>query len=171
MRSERMTCQMRHTLRVSRLWKILLKTLYAVPSSARLLLPSVLLFGSVEATQAQTERLLYSFAGSPDGAGPYASLVRHNGVFYGTTRSGGTFGDGTVFKVTIKGKETVLHSFSGGADGSFPYGSLVFDKLGNLYGTTSGGGTFNNGTVFEITSSDTEAVLYAFKGGADGSNP
>jgi uncharacterized repeat protein (TIGR03803 family) len=172
MRSERMTCQMRHTLRVSRLWKILLKTLFAVPLSARFfILPSVLLFGSVEAMQAQTEHLLYSFAGNPDGAVPYASLVRHNGIFYGTTVSGGTFGDGTVFKVTITGKETVLHSFSGGADGSFPYGSLVFDKLGNLYGTTSGGGTFNSGTVFEITSSGTEAVLYAFTGGADGSTP
>jgi len=120
MRSERITCQMRHTLRVSRLWKILLKTLFAAPLIARFfILPFILLFGPVEATEAQTEHLLYSFAGNPDGAGPYASLVRHSGVFYGTTFSGGTFGDGTVFKVTTTGKETVLHSFSGGADG-FP---------------------------------------------------
>src|SRR4030088_972781 len=151
MRSERMTCQMRHTLGVSRLGEILLKTLFAAPSSARFfILPSVLLFGCVEATQAQTERLLYSFAGNPDGDGPYASLVRHNGIFYGTTRSGGTFGHGTVFEITTKGKEKVLHSFSGGADGALPLGSLVFDKLGNLYGTTAGGGILDNGTVFEI---------------------
>ncbi len=59
MRSKRIICPMRHTLRLSRLWKILLKTLFAVPLSARFfILPSVLLFGSVEAMQAQTEHLL-----------------------------------------------------------------------------------------------------------------
>ena len=94
--------------------------------------------------------MLYSFAGSPDGAGPYASLVRHNGVFYGTTRSGGTFGDGTVFKVTIKGKETVLHSFTGGTDGFNPDAALVLGTGNTLYGTTILGGATNLGTVFKM---------------------
>jgi uncharacterized repeat protein (TIGR03803 family) len=173
MPSERMTCNMRRSLEVSRpYWQVFLTAFSHTPSSVRsLILIPVVLLGSVYATQALTENLLYSFAGNPDGAGPYASLVRHSGILYGTTVSGGTFGDGTVFEVTTKGKEKVLHSFSGGADGTLPYGSLVFDKLGNLYGTTAGGGTLDNGTVFEISSSGVKTTRYAFAGGTDGSRP
>ncbi len=104
-----------------------------------------------------TERVLLSFNGS-DGAYPEGSLVRFGSSadLYGTTSNGGVNGAGTVFKMTpTQGGnwvETVLHNFSpGDSDGNFPQGNLMFDSSGNLYGATPLGGTFNSGTVFEIT--------------------
>ena len=57
--------------------------------------------------------------------------------------------------------ETVLYSFAGGTDGAHPAG-LVMDASGNLYGTTSGGGTSGLGTVFKITPTSTESMLHSF---------
>jgi uncharacterized repeat protein (TIGR03803 family) len=71
-------------------------------------------------------------------------------------------------------QERVLYSFSGGADGGNPVAKLIFDKGGNLYGTTSNGGAYNAGTVFMLKPSlgrSTETVLYSFTGGADGGYP
>lgn len=65
----------------------------------------------------------------------------------------------------------LLHSFNG-KQGENPFGSgLVRDSAGNLYGTTKVGGAANAGVVFKLSKSGKEAVLYTFKGGADGSNP
>jgi uncharacterized repeat protein (TIGR03803 family) len=108
-----------------------------------------------------------------DGAGPYAGLVLdNNGNLYGTTTYGGasgvsgcSAGCGVVFKVTPKGKETVLHAFclrNGCADGAFPYAGLTLDQNGNLYGTTDQGGHKGRGTVFKVTPSGKEFVLYSF---------
>jgi uncharacterized repeat protein (TIGR03803 family) len=104
-----------------------------------------------------TERVLLSFNGS-DGASPQGSLVRFGSSanLYGTTSNGGVNGAGAVFEMTpTQGgnwTETVLHNFSAtGGDGTYPQGSLLFDSAGNLYGATSLGGTYNSGTVFEIT--------------------
>jgi uncharacterized repeat protein (TIGR03803 family) len=59
-----------------------------------------------------------------------------------------------VYKLDKAGKETVLYNFSGGADGAFPYGGLIRDSAGNLYGTTTSGGSapsFNGcGVVFKL---------------------
>jgi uncharacterized repeat protein (TIGR03803 family) len=125
------------------------------------------------AAWAQKESVLYSFAGSPDGANPYYAGVVFDikGNLYGTTVSGGATGAGTVFKVTPSGKETVLYSFAGGTDGSSPYPGVILDTKGNVYGTTNAGGAFNAGTVFKVTPSGKETVLYSFTGGADGSGP
>jgi len=76
-----------------------------------------------------------------------------------------------VFKIDRLGNQTTLYGFKGGADGKLPIGSLVRDKDGNLYGETERGGTFNSGTVFELTASGSEIVLYTFTGGADGGSP
>lgn len=71
-------------------------------------------------------------------------------------------------------KEKVLYSFNG-ADGAYPQASLILDNAGNLYGTTSGGGAYNEGTVFELMRKAgggwTERILHSFKGGADGAYP
>ena len=59
----------------------------------------------------------------------------------------------------------MLHNFNGN-DGSKPWDSLILDAAGNLYGTTSGGGTYSDGTVFELSPSDggwTETVLHSFQ--------
>jgi uncharacterized repeat protein (TIGR03803 family) len=103
------------------------------------------------------------------------------GDLYGTTTDGdgsgcGGTGCGTVFKIASDGTETVLHAFTGGKDGAVPFASLIMDKKGNLYGTTviGGGGTACSegcGTVFKLSHTGTETVLYSFTGGSDGGYP
>ena len=97
-----------------------------------------------------TEKVLHSFGSGSDGSTPQASLIDGKGTLYGTTSSGGTYGDGTVFSISTTGKEKVLHSFGSGSDGSTPQASLVYVN-GTLYGTTSRGGTYGHGTVFALT--------------------
>lgn len=124
------------------------------------------------------ETLLHSFTGYPsDGDGPVARLVNVNGTFYGTTFTGGSSGNGTVFRITADGKEKVLYSFAGGSDGSQPYAGVV-EVNGTLYGTTvSGGGGCPKsnrdgcGTVFSISTTGDEKVLHSFTGGSDGAYP
>ncbi len=102
-----------------------------------------------------------------DGQTPYAGLIQgSDGNFYGTTYFGGANGFGTVFKVTPSGTETVLYSFAGGSDGEHPYAGVIQGSDGNFYGTTYQGGTGGYGTVFKLTPSGTETVLYTFAGGS-----
>ena len=124
------------------------------------------------------ERVLYSFKGGADGSSPYSGLIDVNGALYGTA-GGGVNDQGTVFKVSTSGTETVLYSFKGETDGSFPFGGLI-NVNGTLYGTTIYGGanslnccSISNiaGTVFAVSTSGAERVLYSFKGGTDGSFP
>lgn len=124
------------------------------------------------------QTVLYSFHGS-DGRGPGAGVIRdEKGNLYGTTNFGGQnnlcppYGCGTVFKLDPLNKLTVLHSFTGGAnDGWFVVTGVVQDSKGNLFGTTSGGGTWNMGTIYEITNGGEEKVLYNFSGPPDGATP
>jgi uncharacterized repeat protein (TIGR03803 family) len=124
-----------------------------------------------------TEKVLYRFTGD-DGSNPNSTLLRDaHGNLYGTTLRGGAFGFGTVFVVASDGTERVLYSFAGGTDGTFPAGGLVRDGNGNFYATTGGGGdpSCSNGdgcgTVFKLTRSGTETILYHFAGGDDGQAP
>lgn len=130
-----------------------------------------------------TETVIYRFTGGGDGANPqYGNVVFDAaGNLYGTTGTGGAFGVGTVYELMPSNggwTENVLYSFSGGTDGSQPWGGVVFDKAGNLYGTTYLGGAgcngFGCGTIFELTPSGTgwtEKILYIFQGRGDGGNP
>jgi uncharacterized repeat protein (TIGR03803 family) len=108
---------------------------------------------------------LHSFNGT-DGAEPLAGVVQAgNGAFYGTTYQGGSKGDGTVFKITASGAFTTLHSFcsqTNCTDGLNPFAPLVLGTDGNLYGTTLGGGTHDDGTVFKITPSGALTILHSF---------
>jgi uncharacterized repeat protein (TIGR03803 family) len=118
-----------------------------------------------ELTAKGTEKVLYSFGSqSGDGTIPAAGLTfDKEGNLYGTTSTGGDFGDGTVFELTLAGTEKVLYSFGSQAgDGAWPQGGLIFDKKGNLYGTTAGGGAYGDGTVFELTAAGAEKILYSF---------
>jgi uncharacterized repeat protein (TIGR03803 family) len=117
------------------------------------------------------ETVLYSFCSAQncvDGAYPMGSVILDPmGNLYGTTTASGANGYGVVFELSPVGTswtETVLYSFKGGADGAYPQTSLIMDPAGNLYGTTTGGGTGpSGGTVFELSPSGggwTEQVIY-----------
>jgi uncharacterized repeat protein (TIGR03803 family) len=98
--------------------------------------------------------VLHSFGSGTDGTEPYAAPVLDStGNIYGTTWEGGgaVCSCGTAFKITPKGKESLLYSFRGGRDGASPMAPLMVDASGNIYGTTTGGGGYDAGTVFEIT--------------------
>ncbi len=123
--------------------------------------------------QLDNETLLASIGGHPNGA-----LLANRGALYGVTYSGGTYGNGSVFKLAAGNTDTI-YSFKGGAgDGAFPYGALIADKKGDLFGTTGGGGTgyhsFGLGTVYELIPSGggyTERILHEFKGDKFGAVP
>jgi len=135
-------------------------------------------------THAATEKLLYSFdANNKGGKDPYTALISDTaGNLYGTTLLGGAFGYGAVFEVVKPPggggwTQKILHSFdNNGKDGYRPYAGMVFDGNGHLYGTTNQGGTYNGGTVFELSPRTgggwTEKILHSFNNnGADGYDP
>ena len=103
---------------------------------------------------------LYNFcslSACADGDFPNGPLVQGtDGNFYGTTPTGGAFNphQGTLFEITPRGALTTLYTFcrlTGCADGAGPGAGLMQDTNGTFYGTTSGGGTSNDGTVFSMS--------------------
>ena len=121
---------------------------------------------------AQTFSVIHNFTGGNDGGGPLSGFVSDGaGNLYGTTNSGGPTNHGLVYRLNKNGLETVMYNFKDGSDGAYPDGGLVRDKMGNLYGTTTGGGVSNAGTVFEVAGVGKERVLYSFTGAADGADP
>jgi len=143
-----------------------------------MLLPVLFSLSSIPALSA--EDILYAFQGGDDGLGPVGRLIMDSaGDLYGITNGGGGgtgceggFGCGTIFKLAPDGTESVKYAFAGGSDGAGPDGGLIADGVGDFYGTTSGGGNANDGTVFEFSAGGAESILYAFKGGtSDGIEP
>jgi len=127
-----------------------------------------------EITAARKFTTLYSFCSQKrcgDGSGPYAGLVQaSDGSFYGTTRDGGAYGHGTLFRITAVGKLTTLYSFCSQkncADGAEPYAGVIQATDGNFYGVTSKGGANNWGTIFRITRSGELTTLHSFCSLAD----
>jgi uncharacterized repeat protein (TIGR03803 family) len=133
----------------------------------------------------QKTQVLLNFktSSSPGGSGPQGNLViDHAGNLYGTTfyggigsgddcSDGGTYGCGTAFELTKKKSgawsETVLRNFGDIGDGAGPAAGLISDSVGNLYGTTVGGGAYGCGTVFELLPASgraawTENILHSF---------
>lgn len=117
-----------------------------------------------------SEKVIHAF-NTKDGSVPNGGLVfdRANNL-YGVTQGGGAKSAGVVFKLTPSTKGwaiSILHNFTGGADGGNPFAErLILDSSGRVYGTTQGGGQFNGGTVFRLTSTATgqwsDRVLYNF---------
>src|ERR1700722_12440223 len=147
------------------------------------------------------EKVLYSFQGGTDGSTPAGGVVfDKQGNLYGATQQGGgtncspMAACGTVYQLSPPAKqgdpwtETLLHVFKGkqSNDGEFPSGGVIADAAGNIYGTSSYGGSGDCvllgikggcGTVFELSPPQTKGgqwtytILYSFKGGKDGYLP
>jgi uncharacterized repeat protein (TIGR03803 family) len=125
-----------------------------------------------QSVQAQTYQVIHSFTGGADGGNPYAGLtIDKAGNLYGTTPS-------SVFRLSNKGSGWTFSPLYTG-DGS--EARVIFGPDGTLYGTTTGGGSEGDGTVFNLRPSPkvcktslcpwTETVLYSFGGGTDGAEP
>src|ERR1044071_5108562 len=115
---------------------------------------------------------LYIFTGGNDGGNPYGGLVLSGNVLYGTTQSGGSSGNGTVFAVNTNGTGfTNLHSLDGYKDGARPFAGLVISN-NTLYGTAYIGGDSTNGTLFKVNSDSTSfTILHTFTEFPDGGLP
>ena len=119
---------------------------------------------------------IYEFKGQPDGGFPYGGLALDNsGNLFGTTYYGGANGLGAVYRLARKSgvwSEKVLYSFQGGNDGEGSIGNLVIDSGGNLFGTTSDGGSAGDGVIFELSPAFgtkwKETVAHSFQGPPDG---
>jgi uncharacterized repeat protein (TIGR03803 family) len=122
-------------------------------------------------TAGGTLTTLLGFNDGADGGNPNSALIQAtNGNLYGTDVNGGTHGDGAIFEMTPAGALTTLYDFDF-TDGWDPQNApLVQATDGNLYGTTGGGGTSSNGTVFRITPGGEFTSLHSFNG-SDGSGP
>ncbi len=123
---------------------------------------------------------LYTFNDWAYGAAPNGGVIRDaEGNIYGMTFRGGDlnnciysqgYGCGVLYTVSPTGLETVLHAFAGPPDGALPFAGLLQEATGNLYGTTSRGGTAGYGTVFKMDKHGKMRILHNFAG-PDGSTP
>lgn len=128
------------------------------------------------------QTVLHTFTGSPDGFNPWVEnlIFDQSGNIYGTTTNGGEYGGGTAFELIPSGggeyTESILHNFGNDHDAAYPFAGLVFDKAGNLYGTTGNGGTgrgcdYGCGTAYQLVPSGggwLENVLINFDLGSAG---
>jgi uncharacterized repeat protein (TIGR03803 family) len=121
-------------------------------------------YGTVFMISSNQPTTLHSFQGGSDGANPSADLsyVKTSATFYGTTQTGGEHGLGTVFEITPSGTESVLYSFKGGPTDGYTPVSGLYNSGGTFYGTTELGGKHNKGTVYAVSLSGQENVIYSF---------
>jgi uncharacterized repeat protein (TIGR03803 family) len=122
-----------------------------------------------------TFSVVHTFAGGTDGFAPQAGVIDVGGYLYGTTMFGGSSGNGngTVFKVSPStGENIVIHKFI--SNGAQPMAALL-DVGGVLYGTTFGGGAYQNGTIFKMAPAGKDyGVAHSFGGPvspSDGASP
>ena len=166
-----------------------------LPDTGLLLDPSTgTLYGATEAGGAESYGAVYALAGlgysgyslaysfpgrrslRADGNPPSQTLVRDTaGNLYGTGSD--NLGQGTIFELSPNEQggwaETILYRFSNYVDGEEPFGGLTIDSAGNLYGATYGGGLYQFGVIYKLAPTSngswTYNVIYAFRGGNDGS--
>ena len=135
-----------------------------------------------------SESVLHTFAGGNEACGTSNLVMDVQGNLYGASEGGGAKNSGAVYELsppssgTGAWNETVIYTFTGGTGGLYPLAPLAIDPSGNLYGTTTYGGSVPGcgsagcGMVFELSPPSgggawTEKTLYTFTGGNDGGNP
>lgn len=113
-----------------------------------------------------------SFSSSADGGSPNGGLVQDNdGAFYGITRSGGSKGGGTIYKLTTANAYSVIHPLDYNNEGNSSSAALVKGNDGSLYAMTTYGGSYNYGILFKTTTTGTFTILNSFNGAAKGNIP
>jgi len=135
-----------------------------------------------KATPAQGQwvvQTLWSFSCFNDGKNPHGGVTLDGaGNIYGTTVAGGSGGIcdgdgcGVVFRLGHGGAMRTIYNFTGQLDGFGPGGRVVFDRSGNLYGTTPDGGKNGMGVVYQLSFRQNhwkQTVIHAFTGRNDGS--
>ena len=125
-------------------------------------------------TPSGTEAGLYSFAKTgTNGQTPYAGLIQGtDGNFYGTTYSAAPMASARSSRSRRAVPRRCCTPSPGAGDGEHPYAGVIQGSDGNFYGTTYQGGSGGYGTVFKLSPSGTETVLYTFAGGTvDGATP
>ncbi|HTQ58343.1 MAG TPA: choice-of-anchor tandem repeat GloVer-containing protein [Bryobacteraceae bacterium] len=146
----------------------------------RIVFVALALYTAAVALDAQTYTVysLCTQTGCPDGSLLHGPLVQAtNGGLYGTGQGGGTYGSGTVFRITTGGKVTIVYDFCAEgncADGEWPISGVIQGSDRNFYGTTYYGGTPNYGTVFKMSATGTLTTLHTFctaSGCPDGEYP
>jgi len=112
------------------------------------------------------ETILYNFGTNPgDGSFPTSSVsLDVHGNVYGTTYIAGDFGYGNAFKVTQSGVEVPLYNFALPGPAYPYYCGAIADSAGNVYGVTTGGGTYGLGAVYKIDPNGNVTILHNFKG-------
>lgn len=141
-----------------------------------------------ELTSGGIEIILHAFTDArSDGSYPGGNLVLDkSGNVFGLTAAGGSDGDcglgavgcGVLFEISSVGVESILHRFTGGKDGAYPSGNPATDSAGDVYFTTTGGGSdadcglgpYGCGVLFKYANG-TLTGLHTFSGGADGAYP
>jgi uncharacterized repeat protein (TIGR03803 family) len=127
-----------------------------------------------------TFKVLHAFTGGADGAtGSAGRMIWRGGRLYGAATVGGSHGSGVVFELNPSGDGErdlkPIYAFRGQPDGSFPYGALLFDRSGNIYGTTYYGGANGLGAVYKLSPRAVgewdEEVIYSFQEEPDGYSP
>jgi len=127
-------------------------------------------------TPAGTVKVLHTFEGGNDGSFLWSGLTNVKGTLYGMTQEGGSTGCGdngcgTVFSLTPAGAVSVVHAFGSLPDAESPILDSLTKVGDTLYGTTTFGGAYGEGTVFSISPAGVETVIYSFQAGNDGAQP
>lgn len=123
----------------------------------------ILIAATVAVSPAQTFTTIADFGATPYGT-PLALVQGTDGGLYGTTNNVGD-GPGTVFRLSTDGTLKTLYSFCSlprCADGEIPYSGVSVGTDGNLYGVTSAGGEYLEGTAFRLTLGGALTTIYSF---------
>lgn len=113
---------------------------------------------------ASTLEVIKALGGADTGQNPQGSLLKSDdGLFYGTTRNGGRYGYGTIYRISADGTLTTLVNFND-MNGRYPESGLVMRADGNFFGTTTYGGSGGNGTIFKLTPSGIFSTIVSFNG-------